>query len=122
MPEFLQDQADEKLPYQRSAPGGAAGDASDTQIQYLSPAGPGGPADPYPAEKIFNCLQCNEPSAIINLWNCDRCSRMMKQQVYFHRRSKYKNCYDEHAHYCESKALFGWQRAENKRGDVALTS
>ncbi len=89
MPEFLHDQANDELPFQNGAPGGAAGNASDTRIQYLSPAGPGGPVDPYPAEMIFNCLQCNEPSAIVNLWHCDRCSRVMGQTVYFHRPTKY---------------------------------
>ncbi len=77
MPEFLQDQAKEELPYQRGAPGGAAGNAPDARL-YLGPAGPGGPANPFPAEQIFSCLQCNEPSAIINLWNCDRCSKMLR--------------------------------------------
>ena len=43
MREFLEDQAEDNLPYQRGAPGGAAGSSSDTQMPYLSPAGPGGP-------------------------------------------------------------------------------
>ncbi len=103
--EFLQDKLNKNLPYQRGAPGGAAGSAQS----YLGP---------YRADQIFTCLQCNEPSAIINLWNCDRCSKMLKREVYFHRRSKHKNCYDEHTHYCESRALFGWQRPEKKREDA----
>ncbi len=115
MREFLEDQAQDNLPYQRGAPGGAAGRSSDTQMPYLSPAGPGGPVNPYPAKMIFKCLQCNEPSAIVNLWHCDRCSRMMGEKVYFHRPSKYKNCYDEHTHYCCSRALFGWHRPERKK-------
>ena len=108
--EFLQDKADQNLPYQRGAPGGAAGDAQGKE-QYLGP---------YSAEQIFTCLQCNEPSAIINLWNCDRCSKMMGHEVHYHCRSRHKNCYEEHAHYCESKALFGWQRPEKKREDIEM--
>ncbi len=120
MPEFLQDQANEELPYQRGAPGGAAGHASDTRIQYLSPAGPGGPVDPYPAEMIFKCLQCNEPSAIVNLWHCDRCSMMMGHTVYFHRRSKYKNCYDEHTHIAVNPEHFSDGTGRRRRGEPWL--
>ena len=115
VPEYLQDQADDNLPPQRGAPDGAAGSSTDTRIQYPGPAGPGGHATPYPKEELFNCLQCNEPSALINLWQCDRCSVMMGKAVYYHRPSKCRNCYDEHAHYCESRALFGWRRPEKKR-------
>ncbi len=110
--EFLKDQADQNLPYQRSAPGGAAGSSSDSQMSYVGPAGPGGAVNPYPDELIQQCLQCNEPSAIINLWHCDRCSKMLNKKVYFHRPSKYKFCYDEHMHYCNTRALFGRQRDE----------
>jgi hypothetical protein len=52
MREFLEDQAEDNLPYQRGAPGGAAGSSSDAQMPYLSPAGPGGPVNPYPADMI----------------------------------------------------------------------
>ena len=52
--EHKQDQAAGNLPYQRGAPGGAAGPASSTE--YVGPAGPGGPPDPYPRELIENCL------------------------------------------------------------------
>ncbi len=58
--EFLQDQKDHSLPYQRSAPGGAAGSSSDTQMGYVGPAGPGGAVNPYPDDLIAPCLQCNE--------------------------------------------------------------
>ena len=111
VPEYLQDQADNNLPFQRGAPDGAAGSSTDTQAQHtwlMETA-------PYPKEELFNCLQCNEPSALINLWQCDRCSVMMGEAVYYHRPSKCRNCYDEHAHYCESRALFGWRRPEKKR-------
>ena len=68
--EYRADQEAENLPYQRGAPDGAAG--SDTQISYVGPAGPGGPADPYPDSLIETCLQCNQPSALPNLWFCER--------------------------------------------------
>ncbi len=105
--EFLRDKRNKNLPFQRGASGGAAGSSQD----YLGP---------YSADQIFTCLQCNEPSAIINLWKCDRCSVVYGEDVYFHCRSMNKNCYEEHTHYCESKALFGWTRAENKRGNVKM--
>ena len=107
--EFAADQKADNLPYQRRAPGGAAS-SDDTQMSYVGPAGPGGPADPYPDEMIENCLQCNEPSALPNLWHCDRCTRMLKKPVYYHRPSKFRTCYDDHLHYCNTRALFGWQR------------
>ncbi len=113
VPECLQDKTQHNLPFQRCAPGGAAGSA-----HYVGP---------YRPDQIFNCLQCNEPSAIVNLWKCDRCTMEYKEDTYFHGRSMNKNCYEEHTHYCESKALYGWKRYENKRGNisspaVALTS
>ncbi len=111
VPEYLQDQADNNLPFQRGAPDGAAGSSTDTQAQHtwlMETA-------PCPKGELFNCLQCNKPSALINLRQCERCSAMLSKAVYYHRPSKCKNCYDEHAHYCESRALFGWRRPENKR-------
>ncbi len=106
VPEFLQDTKEENLPLQQGAPDGAAGSSTDTKLVR---------AVPYPKEEIFDCLQCGEPSALTNLWQCDRCSRMAGEAVYFHCPSKCKNCYSAHAHYCESRSLFGWCRSEKKR-------
>ena len=108
VPEYLQDKTQHNLPFQRCAPGGAAGSAD-----YVGP---------YSPDRIFNCLQCNEPSAIINLWKCDRCTTECKKDTYFHCRSMNKNCYEEHTHYCESMALFGWKRYENKRGHISFSA
>ena len=107
--EFARDQKAVNLPYQRSAPGGAA--RSDyTQMSHVGPQGTGGPANPYLDDMIETCLPCNEPSALPNLWHCDRCTRVLKTPVFYHRPSKYKTCCDDHMHYCNTRALFGWQR------------
>ena len=101
VPELLQDKADDNLPFQRGALDGAAGSSTDTRMME---------AAPYPKEELFDCLQCGEPSALTNLWQCDRCSRMAGEAVYFHCPSRYNNCYSAHEHYCESATLFGWRR------------
>ncbi len=106
VPDLLQGTESENLPYQLGAPDGAAGSSTDTQLVQ---------AVPHPKEEIFECLQCGEPSALTNLWQCNRCSRMMGKAVYFHCPSRYKNCYSAHAHYCESQSLFGWCRTQQKR-------
>ena len=106
VPDLLQGTESENLPYQLGAPDGAAGSSTDTQLVQ---------AVPHPKEEIFECLQCGEPSALTNLWQCNRCSRMMGKAVCFHCPSRYKNCYSAHAHYCESQSLFGWRRTQQKR-------
>ncbi len=104
-PECRQDKMQHNLPYERRAPGGAAGSAHCV--------------GPYRKEDIAHCLQCNEPSAIVNLWKCERCTVEYKRDAYFHGYSMNKNCYEEHTHYCQSKTLYGWKRHENKRGNVS---
>ena len=105
VPEYRRDKMQHNLPFERHAPGGAAGSAHCV--------------GPFRKADIFNCLQCNEPSAIVNLWKCDRCMLEYEQDAYFHGRSMNKNCYEEHIHYCESKTLYGWRRHENKRGKIS---
>ena len=105
LPEYRQDEWKHNLPYERRAPGGAAGSA-----HYVGP---------YRKEDIAHCLQCKEPSAIVNLWKCERCTIEYKRDAYFHGYSMNKNCYEEHTHYCQSKTLYGWKRHENKRGKIS---
>ncbi len=94
------------LPYQRGAPGGAAGPASSTDC--VGPAGPGGlPVD---TELIEQRLGCNAPSAISNLWACHHCSSDLKRTIWYDKPSKYKGCYDDHKRYCGSRGLRGWER------------
>ncbi len=102
LPKYRQDRWYRNLPYQRSAPDGAAGSAHH--------------ARPYRKDEIDHCLQCNEPCAIVNMWKCERCTVQYQRDAYFHGYSRHKNCYEEHNHYCQSKSLYGWQRHENKRG------
>jgi hypothetical protein len=108
---ILEDQVDHNLPYQRSAPGEAAGSSSDTQMSYVGPAGPAR-CESLSRRDIQQCLQCNEPSAIINLWHLRRLLRNDEEEGLFPSSFEYKNCYDEHTHYCCTRALFGWQRLE----------
>ena len=101
VPEFLQDAKNRSLPSQKGAPDGAAGSSTDTYSKRVVLL---------PKQEIFECLQCCEPSALTNLWKCVRCSSAAGKPVYFHRPSRYKNCYTAHEHYCEAATLFEWRQ------------
>ena len=101
VPEFLQDAKKRSLPPQKGAPDGAAGSSTDTLSRR---------AVTLPKQEVFECLQCCKPSALANLWECARCSSEAGRPVYFHRPSRYNNCYTAHEHYCEAATLFEWRQ------------
>ena len=99
--EFLQDAQRKSLPLPRSAPDGAAGSSTDalaTRPTLL------------PRYERYHCLQCCKPSALANLWECERCTSEAGRPIYFHRPSPYNNCYRAHEHFCEAAMMFGWRR------------
>ena len=92
--DFLQDA-------QRSAPDGAAGSSTDALATR---------ATLLPRYEKYHCLQCCKPSALANLWECERCTEQAGKSIYFHRPSPYHNCYRAHEHYCNSAMMFGWRQ------------
>ncbi len=92
--DFLQDA-------QRSAPDGAAGSSTDALATR---------ATLLPRYEKYHCLQCCKPSAMADLWECERCTEQAGKSIYFHRPSPYHNCYRAHERYCKAATMFGWRQ------------
>jgi hypothetical protein len=78
---------------------GAAGSSKDAVV----------PITLSPQSDRLRCLQCREPAAYEDLWQCEKCTTKAGRKIYFHCPSYHNNCFRTHERHCRMATMFEWR-------------